>query len=229
MLWSVIICGWTWCPSAETPFTIRGETIEAVPPTGWWSGRTEPLYWTGRRFRPRKNPKKQHHRPRTQASDCQVPPVTVARRDARRQGLGGAAVRGVPFPAGQTPATPHPWSPAPRRAEMMKPRSSTRMEDRRRHLWKTGWWNGRRRTRSCRSLWSHSTPERVRLWIIVKMQTVYNAYSVYMENKCPPNRQNLICLHEASHIWRPKGGAHVCLKSAENLVTSAGFFYFFET
>lgn len=185
MLWSVIICGWTRCPSAETSFSIRGETIEAVPPTGWWSGRTEPLYWTGRRFRPRKNPTKQHHRQRTQTTDCQVPPVTVAHRDAQRPGLGGAPVRGVPLPAGQTPATPHPWSPAPRRPEMMKPRSSTRIKDRRRRLWKTGWWNGRRRTRSRRSLWSHSTPERVRLWIIVKMQTVYNAYSAYMEKMSP--------------------------------------------
>lgn len=166
--WSVIICGWTRCPSAETSFTIRGETIEAVPPTGWWSGRTEPLYWTGRRFRPRKNPTKQ-------TTDCQVPPATVAHRDAQRPGLGGAAVQGVPLPAGQTPATPHPWSPAPRRAEVMNPWSNTRIQDRRRHLWKRGWWNGRRRTRSCRFLWSHSTPERVRQWIIVKMQTVHSA------------------------------------------------------
>lgn len=127
LLWSVIFRGWTWCPSGETSFTTRGETIEAVPPTGWWSGRTEPLCWTGRRFRPQKNPTRQHHRQRTETTDCQVPPVTVAYRDARRPGLGGAAVRGVPLAAGQTPATPHPWSPPPRRAERMSPWRKTRI------------------------------------------------------------------------------------------------------
>lgn len=163
LLWALIINGWTWCLSAETSFTSGGETDEAGP--GWWSGRTEPLCWTGRRFRPRRSPEEQYrwqHRSRT---DWRAPPTTVPHQDARRRG--GAADQGVPLPAGLSPtaAAPHPRPPAPRRARM-KPcmpttRSISRIQDRQRSRWMTGWWNGRKRTRSCRSLWLRSIPDQV--------------------------------------------------------------------
>lgn len=161
LLWAVIINGWTWCLSAETSFTIRWETDEAGPPTGWWSGRTELLCWTGRRFRPRRSPAERVRRRHTPRTDWRAPPTAVSHRDAPRRGLGGAAVQGVPLPAGlsptQTAAAPHPRPPAPRRARM-KPciptaRSISRIQDRGRCRWRTGWWNGRKRTRLCRSLW----------------------------------------------------------------------------
>lgn len=165
--WVVIIYGWTWCPSAETSFTIRGETDEAGPPTGWWSGRTELLCWTGRRFHPRRSPAMLHQL--RLRKDCRAPPTAVPYQDAPRRALGGAADRGVPLPVGlspaQTAAAPHPRPPALRRAQMKRclrtTRSIPRIQDRGRCRWKTGWWNGRKRTRLCRSLWLHSTPDQV--------------------------------------------------------------------
>lgn len=169
LLWAVIIYGWTWCQLAEASFTIRGETDEAGPLTGWWSGRTEPLCWTGRRYRPRRSPAERHHRHHTQRTDCRAPPTVLLHQDAPRQGLGGAAFRGVPLPADlsptQTAAAPHPRPPAPQRARMKRcvptTRNITRIQTWGRRCWKTGWWNGRKRTRLCRSLWSHSTQEQV--------------------------------------------------------------------
>lgn len=168
LLWALIIYGWTLCQSVETSPTIRGETDEAGPPIGWWSGRTELHCWIGRRFRPRRSLAERYRQQHTRRTDCRVPRTIVHHLDSLRLGLGGAAVQGVLLAASLSPtqmaAAPHPRPPAPRRAKMkhwFTVRNIARMQDRGRRSWKTGWWNGRKRTRSCRSLWSHSIPEQV--------------------------------------------------------------------
>lgn len=148
-LWLVIIHGWTWRLSPE--IIVYDRRTDRRRRAGWWSGRTEPLCWTGRKSHPRRNPATMPRRRLPPRSDCRARPTAAARRDAR--GLGGAADLGVPLrPAGpkQTAAAPRPRP----RNERCRPtrRSISRIQGRGRRRWRTGWWSGRKRTRLCLSL-----------------------------------------------------------------------------